>query len=290
MGEQAGRLRSLVEQGPVLMPGCYDGISAAVLERAGFPALGLSGAGLAMSRLGVPDLGLLTATELVEAVRPIARRTGVPLLVDADTGFGGALNVLRTVEELVAAGAAAVALEDQVAPKRCGHLAGTAVVDRAEFDERIAAAVLGRGGDDAMIVARTDALAVHGIDEALERGRRALDAGADLVFVEAPTSIEEVERIGAEFPGRAVHNLATGGRSPALPADRLGELGYRIVVCPTVALYPAVDALLRAAAELHRTGSDAHLADLGMSPAALFEVVGLTGWMDVDARIARATP
>lgn len=288
MGEPTNPLRVLVERGPVLVPACYDGISAAVLEQAGFAALGVSGAGLAMSRLGVPDLGLLTLTELVDAVRPIIRRTGVPVLVDADTGFGGTLNVLRTVEELVGAGAAAIQLEDQVAPKRCGHLAGKAVVGAEEFVERIAAAALARRGTDTMIVARTDALAVHGIDEALERGRQAVAAGADLVFVEAPTSIAEVERIGAEFRGRAVYNLATGGRSPALPADRLGELGYALVICPTVALYPTVHALRGAAAELHRTGTDAHLHELDLSPAALFDVVGLTGWLDLDARIARA--
>ncbi|OZM80827.1 oxaloacetate decarboxylase [Pseudonocardia sp. MH-G8] len=288
MGDPATALRALVEQGPVLVPACYDGISAAVLEQAGFSALGVSGAGLAMSRLGVPDLGLLTLTELVESVRPIVRRAGVPVLVDADTGFGGALNVLRTVEELVGAGVAAIQLEDQVAPKRCGHLGGKAVVGAEEFVERIAAAVLGRGSSDSMIVARTDALAVHGIDDALERGRQAVAAGADLVFVEAPTSLEEVERIGAEFRGHALYNLATGGRSPALPVDRLGELGYGLVVCPTVALYPTVHALRAAAAELRRTGTDAHLQELDLSPAGLFDVVGLTGWLDLDARIARA--
>ncbi|MGH3586882.1 MAG: isocitrate lyase/PEP mutase family protein, partial [Pseudonocardia sp.] len=154
MGEQTNPLRALVERGPVLVPACYDGISAAVLEQAGFATLGVSGAGLAMSRLGVPDLGLLTLTELVDAVRPIIRRAGVPVLVDADTGFGGTLNVLRTVEELVGVGAAAVQLEDQVAPKRCGHLGGKAVVGADEFVERIAAAVHARGATDTMIVAR----------------------------------------------------------------------------------------------------------------------------------------
>ncbi|WP_051792427.1 isocitrate lyase/PEP mutase family protein [Amycolatopsis jejuensis] len=281
-------LRSLLEAGPVLLPACYDGISAAVLEQAGFPALAVSGAGLAMSRLGVPDLGLLTLTELVDAVRPIVRRAGVPVLVDADTGFGGTLNVVRTVEELAAAGVAGIQLEDQVSAKRCGHLTGKAVVSAGEFTERIAAAVLARGESGPLLVARTDALAVHGIDDALERGRRALAAGADLVFVEAPTSMEEVERIGAAFPGRAFYNLATGGRSPALPLERLGELGYRMAVCPTVALYPAVHALRTAAATLHRTGSDAHLQELGLSPAGLFDVVGLSGWLDLDARVARA--
>lgn len=288
MSEHTTPLRALVENGPVLVPACYDGISAAVLEQAGFTALGLSGAGLAMSRLGVPDLGLLTLTELLDAVRPIVRRSGLPVLVDADTGFGGPLNVLRTVEELVGAGVAAIQLEDQVAPKRCGHLTGKAVVGADEFVERIAAAVLGRGDSDAMIVARIDSLAVHGLDDALERGQRAVSAGADLVFVEAPTCLDEVERIGARFPGRAVYNLATGGRSPAVSLDRLGELGYGMVICPTAALYPTVHALRGAAAELRRAGTDAHLEELGLSPAGLFEVVGLTGWLDLDARVARA--
>lgn len=288
MSDGPRSLRALVDDGPVLVPACYDGISAAVLEQAGFTAMGVSGAGLAMSRLGVPDLGLLTLPELLDAVRPIVRRSGLPVLVDADTGFGGALNVLRTVEELVGAGVAGIQLEDQVAPKRCGHLTGKAVVGADEFVERIAAAVIGRGDSDTMIVARTDALAVHGLDEALERGRRAVAAGADLVFVEAPTALDEVERIGARFPGRAVYNLATGGRSPAVPVDRLGELGYGMVICPTVALYPVVHALRSAATELHRTGTDAHLEALQMSPAGLFDLVGLTDWLDLDTRVARA--
>lgn len=275
-------LRNLLGAGPVLMPACYDGISAAVLEQEGFPALGISGAGLAMSLLGVPDLGLLTLTELSAAVRAITARRRVPVLVDADTGFGGTLNVVRTMEELTRAGAAAVQLEDQLAPKRCGHLTGKAVVSREEFTERIAAAVLGRGDAGTVIVARTDALAVHGVDEALARGRSALDAGADLVFVEAPTTMSEVERIGAQFRGQALYNLATGGRSPALPVEQLGELGYALVVCPTAALYPAVHELRRAARELRRTGTDAHLQTLGLSPAALFDVVDLESWLALD--------
>lgn len=279
-------LRGLLRAGPVLMPACYDGISAAVLEQEGFPALGISGAGLAMSLLGVPDLGLLTLTELTTAVRAITARRSVPVLVDADTGFGGTLNIVRTVRELTAAGAAAVQLEDQVAPKRCGHLTGKAVVSQEEFTERIAAAVLGRGAaEDTVIVARTDAAAVHGIDDAVARGRSALDAGADLVFVEAPATMAEVERIGAEFRGRAMYNLATGGRSPALSVQQLGELGYTLVVCPTVALYPAVHAFRESARELRRTGTDAHLQGLGLSPAALFDVVDMQNWLDLDTAV-----
>lgn len=290
MAETKGQaLRNLLDAGPVLLPACYDGLSAAVLEREGFSALGVSGAGLAMSLLGVPDLGLLTLTELATAVRAITARRTVPVLVDADTGFGGTLNVVRTMEELSLAGAAAVQLEDQVAPKRCGHLTGKAVVSREEFTERIAAAVLGRDDADTVIVARTDALAVHGIDEALARGRVALETGADLVFVEAPTTLSEVERIGACFPGRAMYNLATGGRSPALSLEQLGELGYSLVVCPTVALYPAVHALREAARQLRSTGTDAHLQSLGLSPAALFDVVGLESWLALDTEVERST-
>ncbi|WP_040586803.1 isocitrate lyase/PEP mutase family protein [Sciscionella marina] len=280
-------LRELLAAGPVLAPACYDGITAAILEQEGFSALGISGAGLAMSLLGVPDLGLLTLTELVTAVRAITARRSVPVLVDADTGFGGTLNVVRTVEELARAGAAAIQLEDQVAPKRCGHLAGKAVVSRAEFVERIVAATVGRGDSDALIVARTDALAAHGLDEALNRGHGAIEAGADLVFVEAPTTVDEVERVGTEFPGRAMYNLATGGRSPALGVDELGELGYALVVCPTVALYPVVSALRDAARSLRRTGTDAHLRSLGMSPAALFDSVHMSAWLELDANIER---
>lgn len=282
-------LRALLRAGTVLMPACYDGVSAAVLTQAGFAAVGISAAGVAMSRLGLPDLGLLTLTELTTAVRHITARNNVPVLVDADTGFGGTLNVIRTVQELADAGAAAIQLEDQVAPKRCGHLTGKAVVTPREFEERIRAAVIGRGTSDLVIVARTDALAVHGIDEALERGRRAFDAGAEIVFVEAPTTMAEVERIGEELPGHKMYNLAAGGQSPALSVAELTELGYSAVVCPTVALYPVVHALRSAASELRQTGSDEHLQNLRLSPAELFEVVGMSHWLHLDDQIQEAT-
>lgn len=287
MADRGGdALRALLQSGPVIMPACYDGLSAAILEQVGFRALGVSGAGVAMSHLGLPDLGMVTATELVTAVRHIAARRSVPILADADTGFGGALNVVRTVAELVDAGAAAIQLEDQVAPKRCGHLSGKDVVSTAEFEERIRAAVIGRGHNDAVIVARTDALAVHGIDDALERCRRAMAAGAEVVFVEAPTTLEQVERIGAEFPGAAMYNLASGGRSPSVSVKQLAEWGFSLVVCPTVALYPAVTAIRDAARRLLESGADEHLQQLGLTPAGLFETVGLSDWLAVDKQIA----
>jgi 2,3-dimethylmalate lyase len=282
---KASELRALLGNGTLMVPACYDGITAAILEDVGFRAIGVSGAGLAMSQLGAPDLGLLTLTELVTAVRQLAARRSVPLLVDADTGFGGALNVYRTVEELVAVGAAAIQLEDQVAPKRCGHLTGKDVVDSTEFIERIRAAVVARGSADTLIVARTDALAVHGIEEAMQRCRRAFDAGAEVLFVEAPTTMNEVERI-AELPGFAMYNLAAGGHSPQLTIAELSALGYALVVCPTVALYAAVAAVRDAAVRLHDTGSDAHLEELAMSPKALFETVGLSGWLTLDRQIS----
>jgi 2-methylisocitrate lyase-like PEP mutase family enzyme len=286
MPESPGaQLRALLQAGTVVMPACYDGLSAAVLEEAGFPAIGVSGAGLAMSQLGVPDLGLLTLTELVTAARHIIARAGVPVMVDADTGFGGALNVVRTVKELTAAGAAAIQIEDQVAPKRCGHLMGKDVVATSEFEERIRAAALARGASEVLIVARTDALAVHGVEDAIARAARALDAGADVTFVEAPTTLAEVERIARALPGPKMYNLAAGGRSPALTVSQLRELGYSLVVVPTVALYAAVDGIRRAARELLRQGSDDYVATLGMSPSELFEVVGLTRWLELDERV-----
>lgn len=289
MPDAAGaRLRALLEGGTVVMPACYDALSAAVLEEEGFPAIGVSGAGLAMSQLGVPDVGLLTLTELVTAARHIIARAGVPVMVDADTGFGGVVNVVRTVEELTAAGAAAIQIEDQVAPKRCGHLAGKDVVAASEFEERIRAAALARGANDVVIVARTDALAVHGLDDAIARAALALDAGADVTFIEAPTTLAEVERVAREVPGPKMYNLAAGGRSPALTVSRLGELGYALVVVPTVALYAAVHAIRHAARDLLRQGSDEYVATLGMSPSELFEVVGLTRWLELDEQVRTA--
>lgn len=274
----AEALRSLLDADTVFAGSCYDCLSAAILEEAGYPCLTISGAGVAASLLGVPDIGLVTHTEMVEVARRVARRVRVPVIADIDTGFGNALNVMRTVDEFVAAGVAAVHIEDQVFPKRCGHISGKDVVDSDEFIEKIRAAARAREGSELVLIARTDAIAVHGIDDAIERARAALDAGADVAFVEAPTSMEQIEAIATAVPGHKLFNLATGGRSPSVPVDELAALGFNLVIVPTVALYAAVDAMRRAARDVLEARGDAPLQPLGLSPLDLFELVGMRDW------------
>jgi 2-methylisocitrate lyase-like PEP mutase family enzyme len=274
----AEALRSLLDADTVFAGSCYDCLSAVILEEAGYPCLTISGAGVAASLLGVPDIGLVTHTEMVEVARRVARRVRIPVIADIDTGFGNALNVMRTVDEFVAAGVAAVHIEDQVFPKRCGHISGKDVVDSDEFIEKIRAAARAREGSELVLIARTDAIAVHGIDDAIERARAALDAGADVAFVEAPTSMEQIEAIATAVPGHKLFNLATGGRSPSVPVDELAALGFNLVIVPTVALYAAVDAMRRAARDVLEARSDAPLQPLGLSPLDLFELVGMRDW------------
>jgi 2-methylisocitrate lyase-like PEP mutase family enzyme len=257
-------------------------MSAAVLEESGFACLTISGAGVAASHLGVPDLGLVTLSEMLHVARAVSRLVSVPVIADIDTGFGGALNVVRTIEEFAAAGVAAVHLEDQQFPKRCGHIAGKSVVDTEEFLRKIRAADRTRHGSDLLLIARTDAIAVHGIGDAIERANRALEAGADIAFVEAPTDLEQVERIASQVEGPCMYNLATGGKSPTLTFSELGTLGYALIVIPTVCLYPAIHSMRQATRAVLEAGSDAPLRELAMQPMDLFNLVGMQTWLDAD--------
>src|SRR5438128_6463432 len=193
-------LRRLVEQkAGVVIPGAYDGVSAKLVERAGFPAVYMTGYGTSASRLGLPDMGFAGLTDMVDHARNLAAAVSIPLIADADTGYGNALTVRRTVSMYEAAGVAALHLEDQVAPKRCGHLTGQQVVPLAEFEGKIRAAVEARTDPDFLIIARTDAISAAGFDEALRRGAAAARAGADLLFIEAPRTEEQIERVAREF-------------------------------------------------------------------------------------------
>lgn len=279
------RVRALLASGrPLALGGCYDGLSAAVLENAGFPALFLSGAGVAASAVGLPDLGLVTMDELVSVARRVVAQSRVPVFVDADTGFGNELNVTRTVRELVDAGVAGIMLEDQVAPKRCGHLAGKSVVDRETFIRRIAAASIARGDSDVLIIARTDALAVEGIDEALARMRDAVAYGADITFVEAPTTVAEIRRIGQESAGVPIFALA-GGKVPSLSVPELHELGFPLVSYPGVAMMPMISEVTRAAQAVLASGTHVPLDGYRMVPRDIFEAVGLNDWLELEAQL-----
>jgi 2-methylisocitrate lyase-like PEP mutase family enzyme len=237
-------LRQLVRQKRgLVVPGAYDGVSAKLVEQAGFPVVYMTGYGVSASRLGMPDMGFAGLAEMADHARNMAAAVSIPLIADADTGYGNALNVRRTVQLYEAAGVAALHLEDQQLPKRCGHLAGKLVVPAEEFAAKIRAAVEARTDPDFLVIARTDAIAVSGFDDALRRAELTVKAGADMLFVEAPTTEEQIERVASAFDTPLLFNYAPGGRSPLLPFSRLRELGYAIILLPVDALFVAVRAV-----------------------------------------------
>ncbi len=224
----------LAQPGLILAPGVYDALSALLVEQAGFEAAYLSGASIAYTRLGRPDIGLVSASEVANVVENIRERTALPLIVDADTGFGNALNVMRTVKTFERAGASALQLEDQTLPKRCGHLDGKTLVTTDEMTGKIRAALDARANSDTLIIARTDAVAVEGLEAALERAERYLEAGADVLFIEALRDAGQMQQALKRFAGRAplLANMVEGGKTPILAASELERLGYRIAIFP----------------------------------------------------------
>ncbi len=231
----AAQLRAALAADEVLLaPGCYDALTALLIEQAGFACAYLGGASVAFTKLGRPDIGLATMSEMAETIANICARVSIPLVVDADNGFGNALNVQRTVRSYERAGAAAIQLEDQTLPKRCGHLPGKTLISQAEMLGKIHAAQDARHNDDTLIIARTDAIAVAGLDEALARGAAYAEAGADVVFVESPRDRDELARVGAELSPKVplLANMVEGGKTPILPARELAALGFRLVIFP----------------------------------------------------------
>jgi 2-methylisocitrate lyase-like PEP mutase family enzyme len=278
-------LRDLIERRQlVVAPGVFDGISAHLARRTGQAAAYLTGAGVAASGFGLPDIGLVTQTEMADRVRMIAGILGdVPLIADADTGYGAPINVVRTVALYDAAGVAAIQLEDQAFPKRCGHLAGKEIVDAAVFEQTIAAALDSRSDADLLVIARTDTRGPLGLDEAIARANRYAQAGADIIFVEAPQGVEEIERIARDVDAPLLINLVVGGLTPLQSAARLQELGYAVAIHPGNALARATFGILAAMCEL--TGGDpADLAPGG--PGDFFDLVGLAEWAAIDQRYA----
>ena len=279
-------LRTLLDRGElVVAPGVFDGITAHLARRTNQAAAYMTGAGVAASGFGLPDIGLVTATEMAERARMLVGVLGdVPLIADADTGYGTAMNVVRTVRLYEQAGVAAIQLEDQVFPKRCGHLEDKHVVDAADFEQTLAAALDARTDDNLLVVARTDARAPLGLDAAIERANRYAQAGADVIFVEAPQSIEEIERIAREVEAPLLINLVLGGMTPLESATRLQELGYAIAIHPSNPLARAVLGMLEGLCELN----GGNLADhLPTKPAEFFNLVGMAEWLDLDAKYAR---
>ena len=271
---------------PLLLPGVYDAFSARLAAAAGFEAIYLTGAGLANSRLGVPDIGLVSADQLVDHVGSLAEAVGIPLVVDADTGFGNAINVTRVVRRLERAGAAAIQLEDQVFPKKCGHFAGKAVIGVQEMEGKLRAALDARTSDDTLIIARTDARAVEGFEAALERAARYRAVGADMIFVEAPTSKDEMRAICDRIDAPHVANMVEGGATPTLPLEELGEMGFSAVLYANAALRCAQRALTQAFAQLREAGTSANLLDAMATWDERQEAVGKPYYDQLEARYA----
>ena len=251
MSKAAARLRALLDRpGILLMPGCHDAISARLIEEAGFEIGFMSGFAVSADRLGMPDAGLISYAELVDQGQNICHAVSIPMIGDGDTGFGSAQNIKRTVQGYARAGFACIMLEDQVAPKRCGHTEGKAVVGRDEALMRIRAAVDARNaGDDILIMARTDAR-IDSLDEAIARCRLFRELGADITFLEAPTSEAEMRRYCAEVDGPKMANLIEGGKTPLLPPTRLEEIGYAIAVYPLTLLNVSIQAMREALGDL----------------------------------------
>jgi len=278
------KLRQMLKApGIIVAPGAYDGFSARLIEAAGFTAVYMTGAGTAASHLGQPDLGLATMSEMTAHARHLASCISLPLVADADTGYGNVLNVVRTVREYERAGVAGLHLEDQVAPKKCGHIAGKQVIPAREFADKIRAASEYRSDPDFVIIARTDARAVTGLDDAIERGNRYAEAGADVIFVEAPQTEDEIHRVAREVKAPLLANMVQGGRTPAVKVAELERLGFKMVIFPAVCMAAAVAAIEPALARLKETGTDWHEGPV-LSPMDIFRKVGFDWWHTIEAR------
>jgi 2-methylisocitrate lyase-like PEP mutase family enzyme len=276
----------LAEPGLTVLPGVYDALSATLVERSGFPGAYMSGAAVSMTLGGVPDLGLLTMTEMATQAAQLAGVLTGPLVADADTGFGNALNVQRTVVAYERGGVAGLHIEDQTFPKRCGHLGGKSVIPSDEFVDKIKAAIDARTDPDLVLIARTDARGPLGFAEAIRRANAYLDAGADLIFVEAPQTVDEISSIPAEVGGPVMFNVVEHGSSPHVELEQLAEWGYRLAIRPLALITPVVRALIRALTDMN---PPTPLVDSILAPNDLFETVSLNAWLEVGNRFGSSS-
>ena len=272
----------------LVMPGVHDALSARLAQQAGFSALTMGGYGVAASVLGQPDVGYLTMTEMVYTLKRICDVTTLPLLADADTGYGNAANVFRVVKEYEDAGAAALFLEDQEWPKRCGHMEGKRVISMEEHVMKIRAAVAARRDPDFVIMARTDARSVFGLDEAIRRGNAYAEAGADLIFIEAPQTIEELVEVRRQIKKPLLANMVENGKTPLLSAEELQKIGYNAVVFPVSSVYTVAAALRDLWSELKETGSTKQYAASGkmISFGEFNQLVGLPAYKEIERKFA----
>jgi 2,3-dimethylmalate lyase len=281
------KLRQLLrEPGIIVAPGAYDCFTAKLIEREGFAAVYMTGAGTALTRLGKPDLGFATLSEMASNAAAIASTVSIPLIADADTGYGGALNVYRTVREYERAGVAALHIEDQVFPKRCGHLDGKQVVPIEEMVIKLHAAVEARTDEDLVLIARTDALAVTGLDDTLRRCHAYAEAGADVLFVEAMRTPEEIERVVREIHVPLLYNFVEHGKSPLLPVAELERLGFKMVIFPGSIMLAVLPLVRQILGQIKQHGTTTVLLDRMTNVVELFETMGLSDMLALDARVA----
>lgn len=280
-------LRHLLRQPGILVaPGAYDCLTARLIEQEGFPAVYMTGGGTAVTRVGKPDLGFTTLTEMLASASAITATIGVPLIADADTGYGGALNVYRTIREYERAGVAALHIEDQTFPKRCGHLDGKEVVPTAEMVTKIRAACEARTDDDFVLIVRTDALAVTGLDDTLRRCVAYAEAGADVLFVEALRSQEDIDRVRAEVDLPLLYNFVEHGKSPMLPVPELAALGFKMVIFPGSIMLAVCTLARRILGEIRQHGTTARFLEDMLSVQDFFEIMGLQELLALGAKWA----
>ena len=285
------RLRQMLnDPGIIVAPGAYDCLTAKIIEREGFPAVYMTGAGTSVSRLGVPDLGLASVSEMTANAADIAASVGVPVIADADTGYGGTLNVRRTIRQYERAGVAGVHVEDQESPKRCGHLDDKRVVPTEEMVRRLRAAVDARTDDDFVIIARTDALAVTDWDDTMARCEAYLEAGADVLFVEALRTPEQAAQVVSSFDVPMLYNFIETGKSPRLSASELEEMGYKIVIYPVSAFTMVAEMVTRLMRELKERGTTERMLDTMIDLEECFDMVGLREMLSIDAAYAESVP
>ncbi len=282
--DRASKLRELIERpGTTILPGVFDAVSAKLVEQIGFEVVFTSGFGISGTTLGMPDMGLLTMTETLERVRKIVGAVDLPLVADVDTGYGNPLNVMRTVRECVEMGVAGIILEDQEWPKKCGHFEGKRVIPCDEQIQKVKAAVEARGDKDLVIIGRTDARAPLGLDEAVERGIAYFKAGVDVVFIEAPQSVDELKRISEKIDAPLFANMIEGGKTPFLSRVELEDLGYKLVVYPLSALFAATKAMADVFQKLKDDGTTA-----GFEPMVSFhefeEIIGVPRYRELESR------
>ena len=286
MEKPTTRLRQLLARpGCTVAPGVADALAARLVAREGFDAVYMTGFGTSLTRLGMPDVGLLTASEMVDNAGRIVDASGLPVIADADTGYGNPINTRRTICDYEKAGVAGVHIEDQVWPKRCGHLAGKRVIPAAEMAAKIQAACDARHDPDFLVIARCDAIAVEGLEAALARGERYREAGADMLFIEAPVGRAEVERVANHFKGvPLLYNMAASGKTPDLPADELGRLGFKLAIYPNWIILAAIPAMQNLLRELKRAGSIAHLRDQVATFKQFTDIAGLPEIQQLEER------